>query len=99
MTQEKGSVQASATLRQMTNVYGTIPIVAAALYVKNGTPENALYVGQLCQPFIQRTQINCVQVSGSLRQMHVADKCLWSTIRLGWLPRGSKLHNAASLYM
>ena len=92
MTQEKGSVQASATLRQMTNVYGTIPIVAAALYVKNGTPENALYVGQLCQPFIQRTQINCVQVSGSLRQMDVADKCLWSTIRLGWLPRGSKLH-------
>eukprot|EP00731_Ephydatia_muelleri_P013348 Em0007g658a len=31
--------------------------------------------GQLCQPFIQRTQINCVQVSGSLRQMDIADKC------------------------
>ena len=30
-------------------------IVAAALHVKNGTPENALYLGQLCQPFIQST--------------------------------------------
>ena len=29
---------------------------------------------------------------GSLRQMDIADKCLWSTISLGWLPRGSKLH-------
>ena len=39
----------------MTNVYSTIQIVAAALHVKNGTPENALYLGQLCQPFIQST--------------------------------------------
>ena len=40
----------------MTNVYGTIQIVAAALHVKNGTPaENAFYLGQLCQPFIQST--------------------------------------------
>ena len=59
---------------------------------KRATRKNALYLGQLCQPFIRRTQINCVQASGSLRQMDVADKCLWSTIRLGWLPRGSKLH-------
>ena len=71
----------------MRNVYGTIQIVAAALHVKNGTPENVFF-GQLCQPFIRRTQINCVQVSGSLRQMDIADKCLWSTIRSGWLPRG-----------
>ena len=43
-----------------------------------------------CQPF---TQINCVQVTGSLRQMDIVDKCLWSTIRLGcWLPQGFKLH-------
>ena len=56
--------------------------------IKNGTLENAFNLGQLCQPFIQRTQINCAQVSGSLRQMDVADKCLWSTIRSGWLPRG-----------
>ena len=54
--------------------------------------DNSENLGQLCQPFIQRTQINCVQVSGSLRQMDVVDKCLWSTIRLGWLPRESKLH-------
>ena len=60
----------------MTNVYGTIQIVAAALHVKNGISETALYLGQFCQPFIQRTQINCVQVTGSLRQMDVADKCL-----------------------
>ena len=39
----------------MTNVYSTIQIVAAALHVKNGTPENAFYLGQLCQPFIQST--------------------------------------------
>ena len=39
----------------MTNVYGTIQIVAAALHVKNGTPGNAFYLGQLCQPFIQNT--------------------------------------------
>ena len=71
----------------MTNV---IQVIAAALYVRNGTTLKIL--GQLRQPFIRRTQINCVQVSGSLRQMDVADKCLWSTIRLGWLPRGSKLH-------
>ena len=60
-------------------------IVAAALHVKNGW---FIYLGQLCQPFIQRTQINCVKVSGSLRQMDVVDKCLWSMIRLGWLPLG-----------
>ena len=59
---------------------------------KRATRKNAFYLGQLCQPFIRRTQINCVQVSGSLRQMDVADKCLWSTIRLGWLPREFKLH-------
>ena len=59
---------------------------------KRATRKNALYLGQLCQPFIRKTQINCVQVTGSLRQMDVADKCLWSTIRSGWLPRGSKLH-------
>ena len=59
---------------------------------KRATRKNALYLGQLCQPFIRRTQINCVQVTGSLRQMDVADKCLWTTIRSGWLPRGSKLH-------
>ena len=56
----------------MTNVYGTIQIVAAALHVKNGTPENAFYLGQLCQLFIWRTQINCIQVSGSLRRMDVS---------------------------
>ena len=69
---------------------GTIPyIVAAALRVKYGPSETALNLGQFCQPFIQRTQINCIQVSGSLRQMDVvAHKCPWSTIRLGWLPRG-----------
>ena len=50
----------------MTSVYGTIQIVAAALHAKNGAPETALYLGQLCQPFIQRTQINCVQVSAWL---------------------------------
>ena len=55
----------------MTNVYGTIQIVAAALHVKNGISETALYFRQLCQPFIRRTQINCVKVSGSLRQMEV----------------------------
>jgi hypothetical protein len=50
----------------MTNVYGTIQIVAAALHVKNGTSETAFYLGQLCQPIIQRTQINCVKVSALL---------------------------------
>ena len=30
-------------------------IVAAALHVKNGTPENAFYLGQFCQSFIQST--------------------------------------------
>jgi hypothetical protein len=83
----------------MTSVYGTIQIVAAALHVKNGIPENAFYLGQLCQPFIRRTQINCVLVTGSLRQMDIADKCLWSTIRSGWLPRGSKLHVVLLLCM
>ena len=56
-------------------------IVAAALRVKTGTSETALFLGQLCQPFIQRTQINCIQVSGSLKQMDIVDKCLWRTIR------------------
>ncbi|KAL5489017.1 hypothetical protein EMCRGX_G018059 [Ephydatia muelleri] len=50
-------------------------IVAAALQVKNGTPENDFYFGQLCQPFIRRTQINCVQVSGSLRQTLQTNVC------------------------
>ena len=39
-----------------TNVYVSIQLAAAALHVKNGTSENPLF----CQPFIQRTQINCV---------------------------------------
>ena len=39
----------------MTNVYGNIQIVAAALHVKNGVSQTALYLGQLCQPFIQNT--------------------------------------------
>ena len=58
----------------MTNMYGTIQIVAAALHVKNGISETALYLGQFCQPFIRRTQINCIQVTGSLRQMDIVDK-------------------------
>ena len=34
----------------MTKVYGIIQIIAAALHVKNGISENALYLGQFCQP-------------------------------------------------
>ena len=34
----------------MTNVYDTIQIIAAALHVKNGISETALYLGQFCQP-------------------------------------------------
>ena len=69
---------------------------------KNGISETAFIIDIRVSMFIfrqfanhacvQRTQINCVQVTGSLRQMDVADKCLWSTIGLGWLPLGSKLH-------
>ena len=40
---------------RVTNVYGNIQIVAAALHVKNGVSQTALYLGQLCQPFIQNT--------------------------------------------
>ena len=58
----------------MTNVYGTIQIVVAALHVKNGTPENAFYLGQLCQPFIQSTDQLCsglwlIEADGHCRQM------------------------------
>ena len=76
----------------------TVP--AAALHVKNGIPGTALYLGQLCQLIIQRTQINCVKVSALYRQMDVEDKCLWSTIRLGWLSLHSiKLHVMLLLYV
>ena len=58
----------------MTNVYGTIQIVAAALHVKNRTPENAFYLGQLCQPFIQNTDqlrsgLWLIEADGHCRQM------------------------------
>ena len=74
----------------MTNVYSTIHIVAAALHVKNGTIRT--YLGQLCQPFIQRTQINCIQVSallladGRFGQMSVE----YDQVRLAAI--GFKLH-------
>ena len=75
----------------MTNVYGTIQIVAAALHVKNGIPETASFLptihmentdqlcsGQLCSGHW------LIEADGHCRQM--------SVIRLGWLPRGFKLH-------
>ena len=34
----------------MTNMYGTIQIIAAAVHVKNGISETALYLRQFCQP-------------------------------------------------
>ena len=37
-----------------TNVYVSIQLAAAALHVKNWD------IRKFCQPFIQRTQINCV---------------------------------------
>ena len=40
-----------------TYVYGSIQLVAAALHVQKWDIEK---IGQLCQPFIQRAQINCV---------------------------------------
>ena len=51
-------------------------IVAAALHVKNGTPENAFYLGQLCQPFIQSTDqlrsgLWLIEADGRCRQMSV----------------------------
>ena len=60
----------------MTNVYGTIQIVAAALHVKNGISETALYLGQFCQPFIRRTQQLhsghwLIEADGHCRQMSV----------------------------
>ena len=59
----------------MTNVYGTIQIVAA---VKNGISETALYLGQFCQPFIRRTHADqlrsghwLIEADGHCRQMSV----------------------------
>ena len=76
----------------------TVP--AATLHVKNGISCTALYLGQLCQLIIQRTPINCVKVSALYRQMDIADKCLWSMIRLGWLPlHRIKLHVRLLLYV
>ena len=50
--------------------------VAAALHVKNGTPENAFYLGKLCQPFIQNTDQLCsglwlIEADGLCGQMSV----------------------------
>ena len=51
-------------------------IVAAALHVKNGTPENAFYLGQLCQPSIQNTDqlrsgLWLIEADGPCGQMSV----------------------------
>jgi hypothetical protein len=46
-------------------------IVAAALHVKNGTPENAFYLGQLCQPFIQNTD----QLRSGLWLIEADERC------------------------
>ena len=42
-------------LRHM-HVYNMIQIKLLLQHVQNGT---TLYLGQLCQPFLHRTQINC----------------------------------------
>ena len=70
------------------------------VHVKNGAPDNAFYLGQLCQPFIQNTD----QLRSGLWLIEADGRCgQMSVDRLGWLPRGSKLHqptcNAASLYV
>ena len=51
----------------MTNVYGTMQIGATAFHVKNGTPNRTALT-----TIHTEHRINCIQVSGSLRQMDVA---------------------------
>ena len=48
-------------------------IVAAALHVKNGTHENAFYLGQLCQPNTDQLHSGLwlIEVDGRCRQMSV----------------------------
>ena len=57
----------------MTNVYGTIQIVAAALHVSKMGHLKMIYIfiGQLCQPFIRRTHIYQLRADGRCGQMSV----------------------------
>ena len=59
-----------------------------SLHAKTGASETALYLGQFCQPFMQRTQINCVliEADGHCGQMSVA----YDQVRLAAM--GIKLH-------
>ena len=56
-------------------VYGTIQIIAAAaLHVKNGISETALYLGQFCQPGLWLIEADgrCGQMSMEYDQVRLA---------------------------
>ena len=98
-TQEKGTVWSDGLhvmhlqhAADMTNVYGTTQIVAAALHVKNGTPENC-FIFRTVLPTIHtentdqlRSGLWLIEADGRSGQMSVA----YYQVRLA--ATGIKLH-------